>query len=68
MEASFGKMPTTSVRRLSSPLSRYSGLVTGMRVLGADVPAATVTVSAYGATVRDRGTGSTKVRAGRCTR
>src|SRR4051794_22510246 len=50
MAASFGKMPTTSVLRLISPLRRSSGLVTGMRML----------VPAYGATIRDRGTGSTK--------
>ena len=32
MAASLGKMPTTSVRRLISPLRRSSGLVTGMRI------------------------------------
>jgi hypothetical protein len=36
MAASFGKMPTTSVR-LISPMRRSSGLVTGMRMAGADV-------------------------------
>src|SRR6188768_4386146 len=30
MAASLGKMPTTSVRRLISPLTRSRGLVTGM--------------------------------------
>jgi hypothetical protein len=37
MASSLGKMPTTSVRRLISPLRRSIGLVTGMRFLGADV-------------------------------
>jgi hypothetical protein len=31
--ASFGKMPTTLLRRLISPLSRSMGLVSGMPVL-----------------------------------
>ena len=33
MASSFGKLPTTSVRRLISPLRRSIGLVTGMRCL-----------------------------------
>ena len=33
MASSFGKMPTTSVRRLISPLRRSIGLVTGIRFL-----------------------------------
>jgi hypothetical protein len=32
-----GKMPTTSARRLTSLLSGSSGLVTGVRVAGADL-------------------------------
>lgn len=32
MAASLGKMPTTSVRRLISPLRRSSGFVTGMKM------------------------------------
>ena len=32
MASSFGKMPTTSVRRLISPLTRSIGLVTGMKM------------------------------------
>jgi hypothetical protein len=32
MEASLGKIPTTSVRRLISPLRRSSGFVTGMKM------------------------------------
>ncbi|SPP98170.1 protein of unknown function [Bradyrhizobium vignae] len=51
MASSFGKMPTTSVRRLISPLRRSIGLVTGMRCLGANVPAAVCYIVAYGATI-----------------
>lgn len=51
MASSFGKMPTTSVRRLISPLRRSIGLVTGMRCLGANVPAAVFYIVAYGATI-----------------
>src|SRR3954453_8202882 len=38
MASSLGKIPTTSVRRLISPLRRSIGVVTGMRFLGANVP------------------------------
>lgn len=38
MASSLGKRPTTSVRRLISPLRRSIGLVTGMGFLGANVP------------------------------
>ncbi|MBB4397189.1 hypothetical protein GGD62_006322 [Bradyrhizobium sp. ERR14] len=51
MASSLGKMPTTSVRRLISPLRRSIGLVTGMRCLGAYVPAAVFYIVAYGATI-----------------
>src|SRR5918995_7139267 len=37
--ASLGKMPTTSVRRLISPLTRSSGLVTGMMLAALPSPA-----------------------------
>ena len=40
-------------------------LVTGMRGAGAEDPAAGDELAAYGATIRDRGAGSTKVWAGR---
>ena len=48
------EMPTTSMRRLTSLLSRSSGLLTGMRV---EVPAhpAGRRVLAYRATIRDEG-------------
>jgi hypothetical protein len=36
MAASLGKMPTTSVRRLISPLRRSRPFVTGMRDFGAE--------------------------------
>lgn len=39
MAASLGKMPTTSVRRLISPLRRSSGLVTGMKIAVPVLPA-----------------------------
>jgi hypothetical protein len=39
MDCSLGKMPTTSVRRLISPFSRSSGLVTGMKIAVPAVPA-----------------------------
>jgi len=68
MAASFGMTPTTSVTGLTYPISRSMGLVTGMRIAGADGPAAVALAAAYGATIRDRGTGSTKVRAGRSVR
>jgi hypothetical protein len=42
-------------------------LVTGIRVAGAEIPAKIILVLVYGAIIRDRGTGSTKVWAGRCT-
>ena len=41
------------------------GLVTGMRGAGVEDPAAGDELAAYGATIRDRGAGSTKVWAGR---
>jgi hypothetical protein len=44
------------------------GLVTGMKMAVPLFPAAIRLIAAYGATIRDRGTGSTNVRAGRCTR
>lgn len=62
-----GKCPLVRTARRSLELSASMALVTGMRIGGADVPAALVKAAAYGATIRDRGTGSTKVRAGRST-
>lgn len=59
MASSFGKMRTTSVRRLISPLRRSIGLVTGMIMTVPPVPAGNERLSAYGATIRDRGTEST---------
>ncbi len=47
---------------------RSMAFVTGMRMAVPRVPAVIGLIAAYGATIRDRGTGSTKVRAGRCTR
>jgi hypothetical protein len=60
-----GEVPTTSVRRLISPFTRSSGLVIG---ISSSVPRSGrgVLAMVYGATIRDRGTGSTMVRAGRC--
>src|SRR5258708_29928915 len=55
MASSLGKMPTTSVRRLISPLSRSSGLVTGMRIAVPARSAGIGLVPAYGATIRDEG-------------
>jgi len=37
-------------------------------VIGAHVPAVSFSLAAYAASIRDRGSGSTKVRAGRCIR
>jgi len=51
MASSLGEMPTTSVRHLISPLRRSIGFVTGMRCLGAHVPAAMFYIVAYGATI-----------------
>ena len=64
MEASFGKIPTTSVRRFTSLYNRFSGLVTGIT---SAVPmfGHGGLAMVYGATIRARGTGSTMVRAGR---
>jgi hypothetical protein len=48
-------MATASLRRLISPLSRSSGLVTGMKIA---VPARSAGIGlfpAYGATIRDEG-------------
>jgi hypothetical protein len=59
MEASLGKIPTTSVRRLISPLRRSNGFVTGMTVAVPSGSAAAQRSAAYGETIRDRGTGST---------
>jgi len=39
--------------------------VTGMKMAAPGVPAAIRLIAAYGATIRDRGAGSTKVRADR---
>jgi hypothetical protein len=44
------------------------GLVTGIRFLVPMFCCDVQKIVAYGATIRDGGTGSTKVRAGRCTR
>src|SRR5438445_11791559 len=44
-------MPTTSVRRLISPLTRSSGLVTGMRVSRCRCSAAIFKIAAYGAII-----------------
>ena len=60
MAASLGKMPTTSVLRLISPLRRSSGLLPVMRFLGAYFPRFRRRRQAYGETIRDRGTGSTQ--------
>src|SRR5438552_15288260 len=55
MAASLGKIPTTSARRLTSLLSRSSGLVTGMRIAVPSRSAGIGLVPAYGATIRDEG-------------
>src|SRR4051794_21873909 len=55
MASSLGKMPTTSVRRLISPLSRSSGLVTGMKIAVLTRSAGACGFPAYGATIRDEG-------------
>jgi hypothetical protein len=55
-----GKMPTTSVRRLISPLTRSIGLVTGMKIA---VPTGSVGIGWFRRMVRPsgtRGAGSTK--------
>ena len=66
MASSLGKMPTTSVRRLISPLRRSIGLVTGMRWLGANVPLRCSYIVAYGATIGTEAPGAR--RCGRPTR
>src|SRR5438105_1458817 len=55
MLASFGKMPTTSARRLTSLLRRSSGLVTGMKIAVPTRSAGIGYFPAYGATIRDAG-------------
>jgi len=67
MASSLGKIPTTSVLRLISPLRRSIGFVKGVRALVL-MPAAVYTIAAYAASIRDKCTGSTKVRAGWCIR
>ncbi len=52
---------------LDLPVEPFDRVGNRYEAPGANVPAATFVVVAYGATIRDRGTGSTKVRAGRCT-
>ena len=61
-----GEDPTTLVRRLISALVRSIGLVTGMRRAGPPFRPSAFVAAAYAASIRDRGSGSTKVRAGRC--
>lgn len=53
------------MRRFISPLRRSIGLVTGMRCLGANVPAAVFYIVAYGATIGTEAR-EHEVRAGRC--
>ena len=72
MASSLGEMPTTSVRRLISPLRRSIGLVdrVGNRYESFSVPMFRCDIQdrSVWCDHRDRGTGSTKVRAGRCIR
>ncbi len=61
------KVPIGLVRRLTSRKRRSTALVTGMR-MSVLMSCCGFRIVAYGATIRDRGTGSTKVRAGRSVR
>ena len=62
--SSLGKCPRVRTARRSLAFSASIGLVTGMRMAVPISRRGSWTV-AYGATIRDRGTGSTKVWAGR---
>ena len=53
--------------RLDIVPAQFRVLVTGMK-MAVPISRRGSWTAAYGATIRDRGTGSTKVRAGRCTR
>jgi len=59
--SSLGKWPRARTALRSFELSASMALVTGMRLAGAEIPAAIQSVVAYGATIRDRGTGSTRM-------
>jgi hypothetical protein len=61
--AGWGKMPTTYERPLISLFRRSSGFVPGMIV---PVPVVLAGCVAYGATIRDKGTGEHVSWAGRC--
>lgn len=65
--SSVGKWPRNLTARRNFAFKASMEFVTGMRMAGADVLPRRCDV-AYAASIRDRGTGSTKVRAGRCIR
>ena len=50
----------------TSDLDFFHELVTGMRRAGPPFRPSAFVAAAYAASIRDRGSGSTKVRAGRC--
>ena len=58
--SSLGKWPRILTARLSFAFRASMAFVTGMRMSGADVRLGSKRSPAYGATIRDRGTGSTK--------
>jgi hypothetical protein len=51
---------------LDLAVEALDGIGNRYKILGADVRLRFFEIAAYGATIRDGGTGSTKVRAGRC--
>ena len=63
--SSLGKWPLARTARRSLAFKASIAFVTGMRIVGAKVSAVGEEPAAYGATIRDRGAGSTKVWAGR---
>lgn len=66
--SSVGKWPRALTARRSLEFNASMGFVTGMTVAAPPEPAVRFRSPAYGETIRDRGAGSTQVRAGRCIR
>src|SRR6266404_7584653 len=63
-----GKAPTTRVAPTNLAHDALERIVNRYEKRGADVLLQLSLAAAYGATIRDRGSGSTKVRAGRSVR
>ena len=63
--SSLGKWPRVRTARRSFEFNASMAFVTGMR-MAVPISRRGFSTVAYGATIRDRGTGSTKVWAGRC--